>query len=511
MKKAFSGLKSIFLILILFLFSTSAYTQSNDVLEALKQNAFNNPADIEAWLDLGNAYLDGSNFDLAADSFQEAVALDYRSGEAHFGLGLAEYGRGDFPAALFEFSEVTRLFPDRFDGHFNRAVTLAKLLQFDEAVAAFNAAIQEAEPEATEEKVIEAQMGLAGQLKRLEDYGAAAAAYAAALELSPDNSDIIFLRADALYRSGQGLDALADLRELEGISNDYKVSTLIADIYLQQEQTDYALRSLERALSRIGTSDPRAQASILVKLGVLQRDLGQEAESAASFQQAVAADRNLWQAHYYLGLSYLESEQRPGALAEFEQARNLNPENKEIYLALASTYEQLGQFPQAIEAAQTYLSRLDEGQEAEAAPLEALIGRASYRLGDYMGALEHFDTALSFNPGDASSQLWAGLAALQNQNYAEAVSFLEQAVQLDNESVEAKANLGVAYFQEERFSDAAFVYQLMLDENEDDAEAMFNLGLSFYAQSAFEEAREIWEKAASLGYSAAIDALAQYF
>lgn len=511
MKKAFSGVRRFLFSLVLVSSSLVAFAQTQDVLDALKQNAFNNPQDLEAWLDLGNAYVEGSNFDLAADSFQEAVALDYKSGEAHFGLGLAEYGRGDFPSALFEFSEVTRLFPDRFDGHFNRAVTLAKLLQFEEAIIAFESAIAEADPEAGEEKVLEAYLGLAGQYKRIENYTAAAESYASALELSAANQEIIFLRADALYRAGEGLEALADLSELEANSTDYKVSTLIADIYVQQEQSEYALRSLERALRRIGNSDQKAQASILVKLGVLQRELGQDAEAASSFQRAVSTDRNLWQAHYHLGLSYLESEQRPSAVSEFEQARGLNPDSSEVQLALASTYEQLGQFPQAIQAAQAVLNALDEEDELQAAPLHALIGRASYRLGDYSGALASFDKTLEADPRDASTQLWAGLAALQSENYGEAVSFLEAAVQLDDESVESKANLAAAYYREERYQDAAFVYQLMLDENPRDAEALYNLGLSMYAQGSYDESKELWQEAADLGYGAAQQALTEYF
>ena len=76
------------------------------------------------------------------------VLLDYLSADAHFGLGLAEYNRANYRAALFEFGEVTRLFPDRFDGHFNRAVTLAQLRRGEEAVAAFQEALVQATPEA---------------------------------------------------------------------------------------------------------------------------------------------------------------------------------------------------------------------------------------------------------------------------------------------------------------------------------------------------------------------------
>ncbi len=507
MKQAFSSAK---LLIILGFVLVSAVLGQNSI-DSLRQTALNDPKNIEAWVDLGNAYLQESNYDLAAESFYEATSIDYRSGEAHFGMGLAEYGRGDYPAALFEFSEVSRLYPERFDGHYNRAVTLTKLLQPEEAVKAFQEAIAQAEPEASEAQVIEAQLGLAGQYKRLEDYSAAADAYGAALELNPDDQETVFQHADALYRAGKGLEALADLSELETSSTDYRVSSLIADIYIQQDQSEYALRSLERAMRRLANSgDNKAQANILVKLGILQRQLERESEAMSSFQRAVTIDPNLWQAHYNLGLGYLEAEQPQNALPYFEQARNLNPDSIEVYVALASIYEQLGQFTQAADAAGNAISRLEEG-DAQITSLQALIGRTKYSMGDYKAALESFDEVLTANPGDGNTQLWAGLAAYYSENYSEAVSYLEKAVQLDDQSVEAKANLGAAYFKEERYKDAAFVYQMMLDENPKDAEALYNLGLSLYAQGLLDEAKQSWQESGDLGYSLAQEALKQYY
>ena len=507
MKQVFSSVK----LLIILGFVLSSLVVGQNSIDSLRQNALNDPKNLDAWVELGNAYLAEQNYDLAAESFYEATSLDYRSGEAHFGMGLAEYGRGDYPSALFEFSEVSRLYPERFDGHFNRAVTLTKLLQPEEAVAAFKEAIAQAEPEASAAQVIEAQLGLAGQYKRLENYASAAEAYSAALELDPENQETIFLRADALYRAGKGLEALADLSELESSTTDYRVSSLIADIYLQQDQQDYALRSLERAMRRLANSgDSKAQANILVKLGILQRQLEREAEAMASFQRAVTVDANLWQAHYNLGLGYLEAEQVQNALPYFEQARNLNPDALEVYIALASIYEQLGQFAQAADAAENAISRLEE-DDAQIASLHALIGRSHYNMGNYQVALERFDEVLSLNSADALTQLFAGLSSYYLENYSEAVSYLEKAVQLDGESVEAKANLGAAYFKEERYKDAAFVYQMMLDENPRDAEALYNLGLSLYAQGLLDEAKQSWQESGDLGYSLAQEALQQYY
>ena len=71
------------------------------------------PNDAGAWANLGRVYLDGYALDktrkdflnLAYDSFWEAVRIDYRLFEGHFGLGTVEFERGDYQAALFAFKQ----------------------------------------------------------------------------------------------------------------------------------------------------------------------------------------------------------------------------------------------------------------------------------------------------------------------------------------------------------------------------------------------------------------------
>src|SRR5690606_4835222 len=144
--------------------------------------------------------------------------------------------------------EVARLHPERFDGHYNRAVTLARLRMPDEAAASFRAAIENAGPEATLDDEFSANLGLAGQLKISDDFAGAAEAYEAALAIHPDDLDVRYLHAEALFHAGQGLEALPLLSELDALTDDYRVSSLIADVYVEQGQIDYALRALERAI-----------------------------------------------------------------------------------------------------------------------------------------------------------------------------------------------------------------------------------------------------------------------
>ncbi|MEX2543402.1 MAG: tetratricopeptide repeat protein [Trueperaceae bacterium] len=481
-------------------------------LAELRAQVEQEPENVEAWINLGNAYLAEDRFEPAKDSFLEAIALEYRSGDAHFGLGLAEFGRGDYQAALFAFNEVTRLYPDRFDGHYNRAVTLTRLRRPDDAAAAFREAVDQAQPEAAPPEIADAYIGLAGQLTRSARFGEAAEAYENALANEPetDPNELRYLRADALYRAGRGLEALPDLTDLEGISSDYRVSSLIADIYVDQGQVDYALRSLERALRKARTAENASvQANVLVKLGLLQRQIGRDAEAAASFQQAAEVDASSWEALYNLGVSYLESDQAASAVQVLEEALDVPGAGGEVELALASAYDRTGRVAEAANSARGAIASLDAPELQAQARL--ILGRALYREGQFTEAAILFALVVQERPGDPQAQLWAGLAEYRQGNYRTAAQYYERAVQLAPNSAEARANLGAAYLANERFRDAEAVYELLVQQNPQDAESHFNLGWALMSQNRRAAAREAWQRAGELGYDAAAQALNDYF
>lgn len=486
---------------------TAAFAQPS--IADLRTKVQAEPTNVAAWVALGNATYGAGQYDDAKESFLEAIALDYRSGDAHYGLGLAEFARGDYQAALFEFGEVTRLFPKRFDGHFNRAVTLAKLRRPADAAAEFKEAIAQAEPEASPEDRIQSYLGLAAQLEIGGDYAAAADAYGSALDLAPDNAEYILRRGSALQKAGKGLEALPALTELESKSSDYRVSSLISDIYVSAGQIDYAMFSLDRALDKAQAADDgKAESNILVKLGSVQRSLGRDADAAKSFEQAAAADPSSWEALYNLGVSYLEGGQTRNAVTPLERAVQLNADSGDAYLALASAYDQLAQPDKALANAQKALALLSDASLVNTARF--IAGRSHYRLGNYATANQELGQVVQATPDDGQAQLWAGLAAYQIADYATATRYFERAVQLNPNSVEGRVNLGASYLADERYQDAETVYQLLIQQNPSDSESLYNLGWSLYSQSRRAAASDAWKASCEQGYSAACDAITKY-
>lgn len=474
-------------------------------------------AAVTDWINKGKVYLSGGQFEAARESFEEAIALNYKSSEAHFGLGLAEYERGDYPAALFAFSEVARLYPEFFDGHFNKAITLSKLRRFDEAAETFATAIEEADPEASDEQKIDAYLGYAGMLKRIERFADAAEAYNNALELRPGDTELAYRKGEALYLDGNGLEGLADLIELETQTSDYRVSALISDIYIQNEQTDYALHALERSLRKAqGAADSKAESFLSMKLGLLQTSLGQDEEAMASFGRAAAADPSSWEAHYHYGISFLALGQPESALGSLQQAQALNPDSPEVNLALASTYDAVGMTNEAAQISQIIVDLLDSDElsaleQDELATAKFFLAKADFMQGDFETAMDKFEDVIAAKPDDSIAYTWAGLAAYNLEKYQTAIKFNEAAVAIDPKNIEAKVNLGSSYYKATDYRNAAIIYELLTEENPNDAESFYNLGLSLLAQNKPEQAKEALTKASELGFTAASQTLAQYF
>ncbi len=491
-------------------FAAFAPAQDAPTPNQLRQIVREDPGNAHAWTDLGDALLAVSELEEAKAAYLEAIALDYRLGDAHFGLGLAEYNRGDFQAALFSFSEVARQHPERFDGHFNRGVTLARLRMHAEAAESFRMAIEQARPEATLDDEFNANLGLAGQLKLLGDFDGAAEAYEAASLIFPDDQDVRYLHAEALHGAGRGLDALPLLTELDAESSDYRISSLIADIYVEQGQNDYALRSLQRAIRNSEqTGSATIQASLFVKLGLLQLQLNQVQEALSSFERGTVVDPVSWEAHYNYGVTLLEQGRTETAVGPLETAVVLAPSSGEAKLALATAYERAGRSGEAIGMAAGALEILEQPELITQA--EFVLGRAEYRTGEFETAAFRLAGVVADRPGDPQAQLWAGLAAYQLGDYDEAALYYGRVVQLSPSSREGLVNLAAAYLAGGRYQDAEMIYSELLQADPEDAASRYNLGWALLSQNRLTAARDAFEEASRLGYGPASEALTEYF
>ncbi len=170
------------------------------------------------------------------------------------------------------------------------------------------------------------------------------------------------------------------------------------------------------------------------------------------------------EAHYNLGIAYLEAGQYDRAIPEFEAAIQLDADFIGAHCALCRAYLEQNDLEKAVMAVTTAL-KLDAAHQP-ALLLHGTITDAYHDKGKaylddkrYTEAIEVFQKAINLDAdiGDNSQpsplenthiHAHLGAAYIGMQAYQNAIEALEKAVKLDSDLVDAHYNLGIAYVEQ---------------------------------------------------------------
>ena len=465
---------------------------------ALEARLREQPGDLPTMVALGRAYLDDGRLDDAVRIFEDVLALDYQNFQAHFGLGLALYRKGDVKGALFEFDQVTRLFPDRFEGWYNLAVAYADLGRWEEATEAFKRALALGTEQGLAPEVLRpAYIGLAAALRKKGTPEEAAAVLLEAVASAGEDEELLYLAAENLAMAGKPKDAIPLLYKVLNRDRGHVAAAgLLADIYVGQGLVERALRELDRSLAV--ANDPALKANLLLKKAMILK--GTDPQQASELlREATQLDGRLWQAHYDLGTHWLRAGDAERALEAFKKAYSVKPDEPRILVGLAAAYFQMKDYKQALRYAKLASAAAKGSPKADAL---LIAGKSAYRLGRYGEARALLMQTVDLAPDRAEAWLWLGLAAYALKDLDTAVAALERAVQLDPSPI-ASLNLGAAYLAKKRFSDAEQVLTQVVLEDPQNAEAWYNLGWALKSLARETEAQRAWKRALELGYEPA--------
>jgi len=171
-------------------------------------------------------------------------------------------------------------------GAFEQGVALSNEGKFDEAVAKFN------EVSAKIPKCVECQMNIGAVYMKKKDYDNAEIAFKKAIEINPNSSEAYL-----------------------GLSNVYNV----------QKKFDQAAEAGTMA-QKLGAAGGAAggNASATFNQGVIAWNAGKIPEAQKLFEQAVAADPKMAEAHYWLGMANVNQGKLPEAAKSFEEYLKLD-------------------------------------------------------------------------------------------------------------------------------------------------------------------------------------------
>jgi len=244
---------------------------------------------------------------------------------------------------------------------------------------------------------------------------------------------------------------------------------------------------------------PTLSAEDHVDQGMEYHGQGELDKAIAEYEKAIELEPNDADAHRNLGTAYGEQGKWEESAAAYERAIEIDPDFGEAYGDLAAAYFRLGRIPEALET----------GEKAiELAPDYATahnnLGIIYKEQGEYDLAIAEYEKAIELDPSDPKPHNNLGVVYKEQGEYDLAIAEYEKAIELDPSDPKPHNNLGNVYKQQGEFDLAIAEYEEALKIDPDYGTAYLSLGLLYAQQdmvgdamAAFETYLQRWPNASN--------------
>ncbi|MBJ6111177.1 tetratricopeptide repeat protein [Hymenobacter sp. BT523] len=509
-------------------------------------------ADAEYYVAVSGLYLSHPDAEGLILDFAAQHPAHPRAAAAYFELGKFYFDQKNYEAAIRYFQKVA---PDnlsndqRAESDFKLAYSYFEQKDYEKARLLFDRNKQ------VQSQYKYASSYYAGYLAyRAGDYAAARTDLAVAEQNDAYQPVVPAVMTQIYYREGNfdGLIGYATkaLQNTPPPQNSDEIQLLLGDAYYQKGQYKEAAENFDKyAAIHKGKIEPALQ----YKIGFANYKMGDFKGAIASLRNVAVRRDSLGQnAAYHLGLSYLQTNQKPQAVTAFEAARQSTfdkgiAENATLKLGQVQ-YEQ-GNLPETIAVlrdfrkkfprsknqpivddllSNSFLSSTDynqaltylEGLEDRSAKLDATYQRVAYSQaatlynnGNYSEALPLLDKSLKYPADDAlraAAQVLRGEIFSVGQKYQEAItayvaaarSARQGGVSPEEADFEQKARygLGYAYYNTKQYDRARPQFQAYVSDSDAKPsdpnyyDATLRLADTYYVAKSYQQALDLYDK-----------------
>lgn len=233
------------------------------------------------------------------------------------------------------------------------------------------------------------------------------------------------------------------MKDVDKAVTDIKSALFYAKYYNTTTQTisPQNIQAIEKNLNAISkkiTDEER------IKLAKNERTKGEFAASGYDFFQLLNNPTYSIEANVSLGDIFKIFNRSERALSFYQNAQNIEPNNKEIHLKLARTYEQLNDFSSSLKE---YSKALDSSSENE----------------DILSSLERiWQKKVDENPKDAEAHANLGVVFQKQKRYLEAMAEYQKSEVLNPHNVNTKINIATLYQDQKKYDSALNAYNAIL-------------------------------------------------
>ena len=335
----------------------------------------------------------------AVELFTDALGSRKNSVEQRANLhndrGVAYWRIDNFHAALADFNQAVKLFPENPATYNNRGNLLMSMGELDEAIRDFDRAVLLAPGYAG------AFNNRANAKMKLSQYEDAIRDYTRAIKLTPTDPVAVTGRGNAQLALSRTFTALRDFSRALGLNARFGAGYgARARAYLELERYGEAIEDLTRAIA----FDPKNQETYLIRGRAFLS--GANYDSAITdFTKAIELKPNRSAAYTDRGLAYAKIQKFDPALDDLGRAIELNHQDVSAYARRAWTYL-------AMDAPELGLRDIERALKIDSRSAESyrVRGEVYERLGRNDEAIADFERAVDLDPGE--NVAWRALGQL---------------------------------------------------------------------------------------------------
>ena len=384
-----------------------------DALDNYSQAIELNPNLVEAYVGLGNTYMDGEEYESAIAGYREALRLDPNDAVIYFYRGLAYAALGDHDRAISDYSDALGHNPAdnlAMAAYGNRGNAYRIQEEYDRAIADYDAALN---LNPNDEVAAGLYFSRGNAYRGQGEYDSAIADCTEALQLDPEMVEAYDVRGFAYSCQGEYDIAIADCEMALQLDPENKLAySTRGYAYFLIGEYDLAIADWENMLSLElddGLAELAREGMRLAQNSKNRAVLTQEKAELDRYIEENQRDPHGW---YSRGVYYLEREDYSSAVVEF---------------TIAIKYAELGTAP---EDGEVWNDR----------------GWAHWKQGQDNLAYDDYSKAIELKPDFANAYYNRAWVWRRRGDHGNAIIDFSQAITLKPDYAAAYQHRGISYF-----------------------------------------------------------------
>ena len=291
---------------------------------------------------------------------------------------------------------------------------------------------------------------------------------APALSQNGQNLDQQFQAAVAEYHAGQYAEAATQLEALlPQVPQSFDLQELLGLVYAAQSRNVQAVQHLDAAV-RLKPESAAAHTNLAAAL----MHAGKADLAGEQFRKAIALEPHDYDANHNLAEFYIETGKVASAVPFLKEAQRVQPSSYDNGYDLALAYYLGGQPGPARQLIQSLVQQKDTGE------LHNLLGKVEEKDGQFVAAVNQFQTAATMDPSEDNLFDW-GSEFLLHRTYEPAIDIFQQAIKRYPASSRLLIGLGISFYSRGKYEEAVKALLAAAALNPNDARCYFFLSKAY--------------------------------